>query len=73
MLKNGDAKNAPECDLAIADGSPGIGCPVISSISGMDLVLIVAEPSKSGISDLERLVKTADTFQVKLAVCVDQM
>lgn len=65
-------KHAPECEVAIADGSPGIGCPVISSISGMDLVLIVAEPSKSGISDLERLVKTADTFQVKLAVCVNK-
>ena len=65
-------KNAPDCDLAIADGSPGIGCPVISSISGMDLVLIVAEASESGYSDLGRLVKTAETFQAKLAVCVNK-
>ena len=65
-------KHAPETDLAIVDGSPGIGCPVISSVSSMDLVLVVAEPSRSGLSDLERLVKTAETFQTKLAVCVNK-
>ena len=65
-------KNAPECQLAVVDGSPGIGCPVIASISGMDLVLIVAEPSKSGLSDLSRLVKAAGTLQTKLAVCVNK-
>lgn len=65
-------KAAPECDLAVVDGSPGIGCPVISSVSGMDLVLVVAEPSGSGVSDLRRLVKTAKTFETKLAVCVNK-
>lgn len=65
-------KHAPETDLAIIDGSPGIGCPVISSISGADLVLVVAEPSLSGISDLKRLLKTAQTFQSKIAVCVNK-
>ena len=65
-------KNAPETDLAIVDGSPGIGCPVIASVSGMDLVLVVAEPSLSGFSDLCRLVKTARTFQANLAVCVNK-
>ena len=65
-------KNAPETELAIIDGSPGIGCPVISSVSGVDLVLVVAEPSVSGLSDLGRLVKTARTFEVKLAVCVNK-
>lgn len=65
-------KAAPECELAITDGSPGIGCPVIASVSGMDLVLVVAEPSQSGISDLKRLVKTVESFQAKLAVCVNK-
>ena len=66
-------KNAPEgCELAIIDGSPGIGCPVIASVSGVDLVLVVAEPSMSGLSDLQRLVKTAETMQTKLAVCVNK-
>lgn len=65
-------KHAPDTPIAIIDGSPGIGCPVIASVSGMDLVLVVAEPSLSGISDLKRLVKTAKTFQAKLAVCVNK-
>ncbi len=64
--------HAPETDLAIIGGSPGIGCPVIASVSGMDLALVVAEPSLSGISDLKRLAETAATFQAKLAVCVNK-
>ena len=65
-------QHALDCELAIIDGSPGIGCPVIASVSGMDLVLVVAEPSLSGISDLQRLVKTTNTFQTKIAVCVNK-
>ncbi len=65
-------KHAPQTPVAIIDGSPGIGCPVIASVSGVDLVLVVAEPSLSGLSDLKRLVKTAETFQTKLAVCVNK-
>lgn len=65
-------KHAPATELAIVDGSPGIGCPVIASVSGMDLVLVVAEPSISGLHDLKRLVKTADTLGTKLAVCVNK-
>jgi len=59
-------------ELAIIDGSPGIGCPVIASMSGVDLVLIVAEPSVSGISDMERILKTSAIFQTKAAVCVNK-
>lgn len=58
--------------LAIIDGSPGIGCPVIASISGVDLALIVAEPSVSGISDLRRLLQTAEGLGVAVAVCVNK-
>ena len=58
--------------LAIVDGSPGIGCPVIATLSGADVTLIVAEPSLSGISDLERIVKTARGFGVRIAVCVNK-
>lgn len=59
-------------DLAIIDGSPGIGCPVIASLSGVHMVLIVAEPSLSGISDMERIIKTGKQFGVKMAVCVNK-
>ena len=71
-VKKSLLKNAPDCDLAVIDGSPGIGCPVIASLSGMDLALVVAEPSKSGISDLKRLLKAAGTLQTRLAVCVNK-
>lgn len=63
---------ASDADFAIIDGSPGIGCPVIASISGVTMVLIVAEPSLSGISDMERIIETAKKFNTKLAVCVNK-
>lgn len=64
--------NAGNAELTIIDGSPGIGCPVIASISGVDLVLIVSEPSLSGISDMERIVETAQKFGTKTAVCINK-
>ena len=65
-------KDNANCPLAIIDGSPGIGCPVIATVSGANAVLIVAEPSLSGISDLDRIVKTAERFMVKVFVCVNK-
>ena len=64
--------NVKYVEVAIIDGSPGIGCPVIASISGADMVLIVTEPSLSGISDMERIIKTARIFNAKIAVCVNK-
>ncbi len=58
--------------VAIIDGSPGIGCPVIASISGVDMALIVTEPSLSGLSDLMRIVKTASILQTRVAVCINR-
>jgi len=65
-------EKAPDTDMAIIDGSPGIGCPVIASLSGVDMVLIVAEPSISGISDMERIISTAKGFEVNIAVCINK-
>lgn len=65
-------KNSENEHLAIIDGSPGIGCPVIASISGVDLVLVVTEPTISGFSDMERILKTAGGFPAKLAVCINK-
>ena len=61
-----------EDDLVIIDGPPGIGCPVIASMSGVDLILLVAEPSVSGISDLQRIIKTSMSFHLKIAVCINK-
>ncbi|MCK4551349.1 MAG: ATP-binding protein [Tenericutes bacterium] len=64
--------NLTDEPLAIIDGSPGIGCPVIASLSGVDMVLIVTEPSVSGMSDMIRIIKTAEHFRVKIAVCINK-
>lgn len=75
-MKNGyeEAENISrdKSDIVIIDGSPGIGCPVIASITGVDLVLVVAEPSVSGISDLKRIVETTRIFGTDLCVCVNK-
>jgi MinD superfamily P-loop ATPase len=59
------------CDLIIIDGSPGIGCPVIASITGVDAALVVTEPTMSGIHDLERALKLLDHFNVAAFVCIN--
>ncbi len=59
-------------DLIIVDGSPGIGCPVIASIVGADLVLAVTEPTLSGQHDLDRVVELTEHFRIPTAVCVNK-
>ncbi len=72
QMKTAVAEEGIDTEFAIIDGSPGIGCPVIASLSGVDMVLIVAEPSVSGISDMERIINTAAKFGVKIAVCINK-
>ncbi len=72
QVKNNMLSANHTADLAIIDGSPGIGCPVIASVTGVDLVLIVAEPSQSGMSDMQRILKTADILHAKTAVCINK-
>ena len=59
-------------DLIIIDGPPGIGCPVIAAISGVDLVLIVTEPTVSGIHDMERILGVAGHFSIPALVCINK-
>ncbi len=59
-------------DLMIVDGSPGIGCPVIASITGADVVLIVTEPTLSGKHDLERVASLAANFRIQTLVCINK-
>lgn len=71
-VKKNLCSNSKDANLAIIDGSPGIGCPVIASISGVDLVILVSEPTISGFSDMERIIKTSEGFPAKVAVCVNK-
>jgi MinD superfamily P-loop ATPase len=59
-------------DLIISDGPPGIGCPVISSLSGTDLALLVTEPTLSGQHDLERVMGVCRHFSVPALVCINK-
>ena len=59
-------------DLVIVDGPPGIGCPVIASLSGIDAGVVVVEPTLSGIHDLKRALKLLDHFKVEPLVCVNK-
>jgi MinD superfamily P-loop ATPase len=55
-------------DLIIVDGSPGIGCPVIASITGADLVVIITEPTLSGKHDLYRIADLAAGFRIPICM-----
>jgi MinD superfamily P-loop ATPase len=59
-------------DLVIIDGPPGIGCPVIASLSGVSLALIVTEPTLSGIHDMERVIGVVEHFRIETAVCINK-
>ena len=59
-------------DLLIVDGSPGIGCAVIASITGADHVLVVTEPTTSGRHDMDRVMDLAKHFGVPVSVCVNK-
>ena len=61
-----------DLDLILTDGPPGVGCPVIASIGGAAAVLIVTEPTVSGIHDMERVALLAAHFRVPALVCVNK-
>jgi len=60
------------CGLIITDGSPGISCPVIASLTGADMALIVTEPTLSGEHDLERVAQLAKQFGIPTMVCINK-
>lgn len=59
-------------EIILVDGSPGIGCPVIASLTGADLVLVVTEPTLSGMHDLERVSELAGYFKIPVLVCINK-
>jgi MinD superfamily P-loop ATPase len=67
-----DLASEQASEAVLIDGPPGIGCPVIASIAGVDLVLIVTEPTLSGIHDLERVLALTDHFDLKAGVIINK-
>ncbi len=58
--------------LVLSDGPPGIGCPVISALSGVHLAVIITEPTPSGIHDMERIVSLCDHFKIPVAAIINK-
>ncbi|RLG29665.1 (4Fe-4S)-binding protein [Methanosarcinales archaeon] len=58
--------------LILIDGSPGIGCPVIASLTGVDLALVITEPTMSGLHDLERILDVTRHFGIASVVCINK-
>jgi MinD superfamily P-loop ATPase len=67
-----DLAEKENLNLIIIDGSPGIGCPVIASITGANLILIVTEPTLSGRHDLERVLALTSHFGIRSMVCINK-
>jgi MinD superfamily P-loop ATPase len=59
-------------DLIVTDGPPGIGCPVIASITGATAVLIVVEPTVSGLHDMQRVAELTRHFKIPAMVCINK-
>jgi MinD superfamily P-loop ATPase len=74
MVRNtaSDIATLRKREIILIDGPPGIGCPVIASITGVNLVLIVTEPTFSAIHDLERVLGVAQHFHIPAVVCINK-
>lgn len=74
LVRNKAKEKALEkkADFVVIDGSPGIGCPVIASISGVDCAVVVTEPTISGLHDASRVVSVAKHFQVPVAMIINK-
>lgn len=60
------------CKLILIDGPPGTGCPVMAAITGTDVVLVLSEPTVSGLHDLKRAVELTGHFGIKTVACINK-
>ena len=74
VVRNNAQRVAEEegSELILIDGSPGIGCPVIASLTGVDLALVITEPTMSGLHDLERILDVTRHFGIGSVVCINK-
>lgn len=67
-----DAAHQTDAEILLIDGPPGTGCPVISAVTGVDLVILVTEPTPPGVSDLNRVLALARHFDIPAAVVINK-
>ncbi|EOD01355.1 ATP-binding protein [Caldisalinibacter kiritimatiensis] len=71
-IRKAVAQRADKDDLVIIDGSPGIGCVVIASLTGCDMAVVVTEPTQSGLSDLKRVLSLVEHFNMKAYIVINK-
>lgn len=59
-------------NLILIDGPPGIGCPVIATVSGLDYVITITEPTPSGLHDLERAIEVVQQFNIAFGIVINK-
>ena len=67
-----DLAEKENCDWVIVDGAPGIGCPVIASLSGIDRAVVITEPTLSGLHDADRAIEVARHFKVETRLVINK-
>ena len=74
LLRQKAKEMAKDCgsQLILSDGPPGIGCPVISALSGVHLAIVVTEPTPSGLHDMIRITDLCEYFQIPVAVIINK-
>jgi len=72
MVREEAMKVAGEDGVVLIDGPPGIGCPVIASLAGADIALLVVEPTISGYSDFKRVMQVVRRFRAMPCVCINK-
>ncbi|MEN6340987.1 MAG: ATP-binding protein [Methanospirillum sp.] len=71
-VKHQTERHAGRADLLLIDSPPGTGCPLISTVGGTDAVVVVAEPSRSGLHDLRRVVGVCRRFGVRIFAVINR-
>ncbi len=67
-----DLKEFSNCNLVLIDGPPGIGCPVIATVSGLDYIITITEPTPSGLHDLIRAIEVIEQFNLPFGIIVNK-
>ena len=70
FIKN--VENYSELDIVLIDGPPGIGCPVIATVSGLDYIITITEPTPSGLHDLQRVIEVIESFHIPFGIVINK-
>jgi MinD superfamily P-loop ATPase len=67
-----ELKEFDDADLILIDGPPGIGCPVIATVSGLDYIIAITEPTPSGLHDLQRAIEMVNQFKIPFGIVINK-